>query len=1233
MGRNKNIDLGIIILVIMLFMIQVVFSDDCVDVNDPSACPDGCPGQGDTLKKVCLRNPPNPSCRDYACSGTSFHGCCDQQCYHSCGDGGGEEPEPVNGACGTATNSCTSGTFQDVTDNPTTSLWKCKGSDGGSDASCSKCMPSTETCDGIDNNCNNKIDEDANGVERALCGTVSIGTDCSEGFTAFSYGNFGDYANFLVQITKPGLASKKCDVWQTDMVNNPQTMGGLLFRTNSNSKNQDDQPKTLINCMIQDLGWSSGQSLNFKPIRWQTIAQAFYGADVNKLIVAITYYKDYDNDGYSDGTNITDCTAPEGFKTLNQIISKTGDCNDNDPTAHQGGMDLTCDAVDNNCDGIFTPFYDGMACTSDDDCCEGHACVISNLKGDKFCRPTKPYCGDQYCYDGEDALFETCENISSEVSNFPTQQIGVCKRPFCKEGLTLGNLPLGDYPTGKISYAFLQSCDPTSLNNECSGTLECCTKSYKSLEDGQTKFGGNQAAVETYDQNEAWDDASNQLPDAKWIWSEDEVTNPERDVQIIFTRTIYVDPLKIPASAKITLAADNLVNLKINGETVQLFPIYFMSALTFDITNKIKTGTNNFEFDVTNYGAEGSNSETNPAGLIYKIEFLYGKSVSNLPCTGCSHCNGNGSCVSDCLDKDGDGFGIQPDTLFNTSCCTLGSGLIDCNDDNINVHPSTPLRNSSPYCDCNPNTGEGFTQGTDEGPSNIGVIVSQDRCFDGQDNDCDNLVDCADPNCAPPGYSYPIKSRRCFGDCTNTFKTDTDHDRACCPEANNCVINGVCVQSGQTYGEFPNTHLCMGGISGVGNQWYGGDINSVVCSAVVNDTVYDPFVYSHWGLMGNTGNRTCCGDDLNEYFTLGIDNTTACCNKPNMYVLAGNCVSELIERSTWDKSRKGYCLGPNQCLVNPNITSFIGDMNNVSDITYPFNNNLRCLDDGQFIGDHYCSNGKWMSRTAMIATQLIDFSDSITEASIFCDSYDKVLNYYGYSISGNYAENYLGIQGFQCMLGENPIPCTNNVCVLEYNDDGNKKTVIGTSLNQEVNSPTYSILEAFNGNNRDCDGYLGATVFLPCGTGVSYNHRIKSVIFSKDSINLANVLTGQWMSYLEGIYYPILNFIGYYNFPSYNYGFAKNLTQDFNRIYLGKKGDKKIFIITEEKNSKKYMSATYYKFATDICTQVKNYVSINPKLVPFNCVKEGDYTYVVTGGLSAGYYDLLDDLGPKLRLE
>src|SRR5262249_30169082 len=43
----------------------------------------------------------------------------------------------------------------------------------------------------------------------------------------------------------------------------------------------------------------------------------------------INYYKDMDDDGYSDGNIKTQCERPAGYKLASELISTTGDCDDN----------------------------------------------------------------------------------------------------------------------------------------------------------------------------------------------------------------------------------------------------------------------------------------------------------------------------------------------------------------------------------------------------------------------------------------------------------------------------------------------------------------------------------------------------------------------------------------------------------------------------------------------------------------------------------------------------------------------------------------------------------------------------------------------------------------------------------------------------------------------------------------------------------------------------------------
>jgi hypothetical protein len=75
-----------------------------------------------------------------------------------------------------------------------------------------------------------------------------------------------------------------------------------------------------------------------------------------------TWYKDKDNDGYSDGTqNTTSCTRPTGYKIASELTDTSGDCDDENAAIHPGATEV-CDGVDNNCngqidEGLTTTYY------------------------------------------------------------------------------------------------------------------------------------------------------------------------------------------------------------------------------------------------------------------------------------------------------------------------------------------------------------------------------------------------------------------------------------------------------------------------------------------------------------------------------------------------------------------------------------------------------------------------------------------------------------------------------------------------------------------------------------------------------------------------------------------------------------------------------------------------------------------------------------------------------------
>ena len=68
-------------------------------------------------------------------------------------------------------------------------------------------------------------------------------------------------------------------------------------------------------------------------------------------VCVTVWYKDIDNDGYSDGTSQIACSRPAGYKLSTELTAMSGDCNDNDANIHPGATDTNCNGIDDNCNG------------------------------------------------------------------------------------------------------------------------------------------------------------------------------------------------------------------------------------------------------------------------------------------------------------------------------------------------------------------------------------------------------------------------------------------------------------------------------------------------------------------------------------------------------------------------------------------------------------------------------------------------------------------------------------------------------------------------------------------------------------------------------------------------------------------------------------------------------------------------------------------------------------------
>lgn len=123
----------------------------------------------------------------------------------------------------------------------------------------------------------------------------------------------------------------------------------------------------------------------------------------------------------------------------------------------------------------------------------------------------------------------------------------------------------------------------------------------------------------------AWT-ATNDIPDADWIWATDPVTqnDVQNDVTYTFQKKFNWFGPFTGASVDFAVASDNSYKVFLNGTEIDSDSAEnnFSSAdaVTVDLTPFIVQGENTLEFEVKNFAQPNGSPTSNPAGLLYKLE-------------------------------------------------------------------------------------------------------------------------------------------------------------------------------------------------------------------------------------------------------------------------------------------------------------------------------------------------------------------------------------------------------------------------------------------------------------------------------------------------------------------------------------------------------------------------------------------------------------------------------------
>lgn len=367
-------------------------------------------------------------------------------------------------------------------------------------------------------------------------------------------------------------------------------------------------------------------------------------------------------------------------------------------------------------------------------------------------------------------------------------------------------------------------------------------------------------------------------------------------------------------------------------------------------------------------------------------------------------------------------------------------------------------------------------------------------------------------------------------------------------------------------------------------------------------------------------------------------------------VSAAHWIGPLKTQYSWDKKEWGFCPSQGQCFVSASADAkeeYNGDPSKYfTDPPGP-----QCIDDGQYILDEYCDDGEWRSRTMLVALSLLDFaSRKSNDYVLYCDNYEDALNQYEYLVGPSNDKKLVKdlLRDYRCAQHNTATKtsCVNNICILKYSGG----TAFGTSLNTNINDPTYSFLYALDHSINACNNVAStATNFQRCtgwqNTGRAfYNPEIKSFIYlSTDDALPATSYPNAFNAFIKPEFAAINNYVmdkvHSDSVSSQNFSFFED-TGLYNHIYYSQQGNARIFSFYEPEKTEfrlDYLGAKYtnYNLGTDPCTNIFEQYGIGNKGRGVYCQNQTGNSFIVVGKRSSNsaspIVDAWQALASKLR--
>ncbi len=214
-------------------------------------------------------------------------------------------------------------------------------SDDCNDTNAAAYPGATEVCDGVDNDCNGSVDDNA--------------TDATTWYADSDGDTYGDSATSIAACEAPaGYVAIDTDCDDTDAATHPgatESCDDPVDRNCDGSVGYADADgdgyAACDDCNDADASVHPGAVEICDAANVDEDCNGVADDADSGATGLITYYRDVDGDGYAAGTetSVTQCDAPSGY------TSATGDCNAYDASISPAATEV-CDGVDNDCDGL-----------------------------------------------------------------------------------------------------------------------------------------------------------------------------------------------------------------------------------------------------------------------------------------------------------------------------------------------------------------------------------------------------------------------------------------------------------------------------------------------------------------------------------------------------------------------------------------------------------------------------------------------------------------------------------------------------------------------------------------------------------------------------------------------------------------------------------------------------------------------------------------------------------------